>query len=141
LTGPDREIYRLADFLDRRQAIVLAWFPKAFTSGCTRQCESLAASAAERERFNVRYVAASVDRPDEIARFARALGLRFPILSDPNGTAALAYGVLQASGFAARWTFSIGANGRMLEIDRLVSPATAGPAVAARLAALGVPRS
>lgn len=101
----------------------------------------MAASAVELERFNVRYVAASVDRPDEVARFAHALGLRFPILSDPNGTAARAHGVLQTSGLAAWWTFYIGANGRILEIDRRVAPATSGPAVAARLAALGVPRS
>ncbi len=140
LMGSDGEIYTLADFLDRRQAIVLAWFPKAFTGGCTAQCKSLMVNAAEVERFNVRYVAASVDRPDVNARFARELGVPFPILSDPDGTVARAYGVLRPSGFAARWTFYIGADGRILAVDRQVTPATSGQAVAARLAELGVPR-
>lgn len=140
LVGSDREIYRLADFLDRRQAVVLAWFPKAFTGGCTAQCKSLGASAAELDRFNVRYVAASIDSQEDNARFAQALGLSFPILSDPGGTAARAYGVLRPSGFAARWTFYIGADGRILDVDRRVTPATSGPAVVARLSELGVPR-
>jgi thioredoxin-dependent peroxiredoxin len=140
LIGSDQEIYRLADFLDRRQAVVLAWFPKAFTGGCTRQCRSLGAAAAQLEAFNVRYVAASVDRPEATARFARELGLRYPILCDPDGAVARAYGVLRSSGFAARWTFYISADGRILAVDRRVTPATAGPAVAARLAELGVPR-
>ncbi len=140
LWGPDQEIYRLADFLDRRQAVVLAWFPKAFTPGCTVQCKSVGASSAELAPFNVRYVAASVDRPEDNAKFARALGATFPILSDPGGTAARAYGVLRPSGFAARWTFYIGADGRILDVDRRVNPATSGPAVAARLAELGIPR-
>jgi thioredoxin-dependent peroxiredoxin len=140
LEGSDREIYRLADFLDRRQAVVLAWFPKAFTGGCTAQCKSLAASTTELDRFNVRYVAASVDRPEVNRRFADALGLGFPILSDPDGTVARAYGVLRPSGFATRWTFYIGADGRILDVDRRVTPAHSGPAVAARLAELGIPR-
>jgi peroxiredoxin Q/BCP len=140
LQGSNHEIYTLADFLDRRQAIVLAWFPKAFTGGCTAQCKSVGASAAELAPFNVRYVAASVDSPEANGKFARALGVPFPILSDPDGTAARAFGVLRPSGFAARWTFYIGADGRILDVDRRVDPATSGPAVAARLAELGIPR-
>jgi peroxiredoxin Q/BCP len=140
LLGPNGEIYTLADFLDRRQAVVLAWFPKAFTPGCTAQCKSAAAMAAELEAFNVRYVAASVDRPEVNGKFARKLGARFPIVSDPDGTAARAYGVLRASGFAARWTFYIGTDGRILAVDRHVTPATSGQTVAARLAELGIPR-
>ncbi len=140
MVGSDGREYRLADFLDRRQAVVLAWFPKAFTGGCTAECKSLGASGAELGQFNVRYVAASVDAPAENRRFARELGVNYLMLSDPEGTAARAYGVLGASGFASRWTFYIGADGRILDVDRHVRPATHGSDIAARLAELGVPR-
>ena len=50
---------------------------------------------------------------------------------------AKAYGVLE-EGFANRWTFYIGADGKVLRIDREVNPRTAGADVAAALQALGV---
>jgi peroxiredoxin Q/BCP len=42
--------------------------------------------------------------------------------------------------FAARWTFYIGTDGRILDIDKTVSPATAGEVIVKRLAELGVGR-
>jgi peroxiredoxin Q/BCP len=42
--------------------------------------------------------------------------------------------------FPSRWTFYIGVDGRILYVDRLVSPATHGEAIAAKLADLGVPK-
>jgi thioredoxin-dependent peroxiredoxin len=48
------------------------------------------------------------------------------------------YGVLGPSGFARRWTFFIGRDGRILAIDKDVSVATHGRDIAERLAALGV---
>ena len=82
--------------------------------------------------------AACVDSADANAKFARTLGSAYPILSDPTKDVAKAYGVLSPSGFASRSTFYIGADGRILDIDRNVSPATHGAAVAARLKQLGV---
>ena len=88
--------------------------------------------------MNVHYFAASVDRPEVNARFAASLGIGYPILSDPTKEAARAYGVLAPSGFASRWTFYIGADGRILDIDKKVSPATHGRDIAARLSELRV---
>jgi peroxiredoxin Q/BCP len=82
--------------------------------------------------------AASVDSPDVNARFAASLGLMYPILSDPSRDVARAYGVLSRSGFASRWTFYIGADGRILAIDRQVHAASHGSAILARLKELGV---
>jgi peroxiredoxin Q/BCP len=89
-------------------------------------------------RFDVQYFAASVDNPDTNAKFAASLGVDYPILSDPDKATARAYGVLSASGFAQRWTFFIGRDGRILAIDRHVSAATHGSDVVERLKALGV---
>ena len=53
---------------------------------------------------------------------------------------AAAYGVLSAAGFPSRWTFYIGPDGRVLDIDKKVSARTAGEDVARRLGELGVRR-
>ena len=67
------------------------------------------------------------------AKFAASLGLAYPILSDPTKEVARAYGVLGPSGYASRWTFYIGADGRILDIDTKVSAASHGSDVVAKL--------
>ena len=88
----------------------------------------------------MRYFAASVDSPEANARFAASLGVGYPILSDATKEVARAYRVLAPSGFASRWTFYIGADGRILDIDRKVIPASHGREVVARLNQLRVQR-
>jgi peroxiredoxin Q/BCP len=83
--------------------------------------------------MNLSYFAASVDSAEVNAKFAESLGLAFPILSDPTKEVARAYGVLAPSGYASRWTFYIGADGRILDIDTKVSAASHGSDVVAKL--------
>jgi len=80
--------------------------------------------------------AASVDSAEVNTKFAQSLGIDYPILSDPTKAVARAYGVLAPSGFASRWTFYIGADGRILDIDKKVSASTHGDDIAAKLADL-----
>jgi peroxiredoxin Q/BCP len=86
--------------------------------------------------LDISYFAASVDSAETNRRFAESLGLVFPILSDPTKEVARAYGVLGASGFASRWTFYIGADGRILDIDTKVSAASHGRDIVAKLTQL-----
>lgn len=137
LEGSDGRTHTLSA-LRGKQAVVLAWYPKAFTSGCTLECKSLAGNGDRIRAFDVAYFMASVDPPDENRRFARAHDADFPILSDPTKEAARAYGVLAPQGYARRWTYYIGADGRILAIDREVEPATAAEDLVAKLEALGV---
>jgi thioredoxin-dependent peroxiredoxin len=139
LMGSDGRIYRLADSRGR-EAVVVAWFPKAFTGGCTAECASLGKSRPRLDRFEARVFGASLDRPATNRRFAESLGLDYPILSDPDGTVARAFGVVGRSGFPSRWTFYIDRNGRILEIDKRVQTASHGDAVLARLDGLGISR-
>jgi thioredoxin-dependent peroxiredoxin len=97
-------------------------------------------SGDDLRRFNVRYFGASVDRPATNEEFARSLGLDYAILSDPSKLVARAYGVLGRSGYASRWTFVIGADGRILDIDRTVSASSHGRECVAKLEALRIPR-
>ena len=72
-------------------------------------------------KHGFRIFAASVDGVDANRRFAESLGLTYPVLSDPTKATARAYGVLAPSGYASRWTFYIGADGIILDIDKIFS--------------------
>ena len=85
---------------------------------------------------------ASVDSEDRNREVAEVLELEHPILSDPEKRIADAYGVLAGGRrTAARWTFYIGVDGRILYIDRAVIADGHGEDVPARLEALGIPRA
>ena len=87
------------------------------------------------------HFAASVDTPENLARFAEKLGVDYPLLSDPTREIARAYGVVpDEQSYAARWTFYIGVDGKILYIDKEVSPANAGQAIVNKLVELGVER-
>jgi len=58
-------------------------------------------------------------------------------LSDPTKAVARAYGVLASSGYASRWTFFIGADGRILDIDKKVTASAHGDAVVRRVQGSG----
>jgi peroxiredoxin Q/BCP len=81
----------------------------------------------------------SVDKPEDNKAFAEQEKADFPMLSDPAKETAAAYGVLGPTGLARRWTFYIGPDGRILEIDKAVSTGTAGADLVAKLKQLGVP--
>ena len=85
---------------------------------------------------------ASVDSVDRNREVAEALELEHPILSDPDRTVAEAFGVLAGGRrAAARWTYYIGADGRVLYIDKAVVADGHGEDVPARLEALGIRRA
>ena len=84
---------------------------------------------------------ASVDTEARNREVAEVLELEHPILSDPGKRVAEAYGVLAGGRrAAARWTFYIGVDGRILYIDRAVIADGHGEDVPARLEALGISR-
>ena len=86
LAGSDGKTYKLSDFKGKK-AVVLAWFPKAFTGGCTLECKSLAANGDKIRQYDVAYFMASVDAVDGEKgnkAFAESEKADFPILSDPD---------------------------------------------------------
>lgn len=139
LKGSDGKTYKLSDFKGK-QAVVLAWFPKAFTGGCTAECRSLRENGDAIRKFDVAYFTASVDEESVNKEFAKSLELDYPILSDPSKEVAKKYGVVTPErGVAFRWTFYIGKDGKILLIDKEVNTGTHGQDVAEKLAALGIP--
>jgi thioredoxin-dependent peroxiredoxin len=143
LKGTDGKTYTLSNFKGK-QAVVLAWFPKAFTQGCTIECKSLAENGHLIRKYDVTYFMASVDSLEGDrgnAAFAAEHKADFPLLSDPTKETAKAYGVLSERGFANRWTFYIGKDGTIQHIDKDVQTrlATSAQDMAAKLGELKVP--
>jgi peroxiredoxin Q/BCP len=140
LPGSDGKTHRLADHAGKR-GVVLAWFPKAFTPGCTAELAALRDSAEALAAFDVEIYLVSLDAPGRNAEFAASLGAKHVLLSDPLGEAAKAYGVVaDGSLFAKRWTFYVDASGVIREIDKGVSTADAGEVMTRKLGELGFPR-
>ncbi|MBL9136564.1 MAG: peroxiredoxin [Verrucomicrobiales bacterium] len=138
LKGSDGKTYSLSDFAGKK-AVVIAWFPKAFTGGCTAECKSLREDGVVSKAPGVAFFAASVDDAETNRKFAESLGLDYPILADPTKETAKAYGVLNpANGLASRWTFLIGRDGKIAAIDQAVQPTSHGKAVLDQLQKLGL---
>lgn len=96
--------------------VVLYFFPKAFTGGCTvetRQFAELAPSLAGR---GVRIVGISIDPPDVQARFSATCATGFPFVSDVSRSISRAYGVLSLLGVSKRATFFLDADGIVRDV-------------------------
>jgi peroxiredoxin Q/BCP len=156
LPGTDGKTHKLSDYRGK-QAVVIAWFPRAFTQGCTIECKSLADNGDKIKQYDVAYFMASTDTIEENTKFAKATSVTlqgrggaaatvvekkeadFPLLSDSNKEVAAKYGVLMANGQVAnRWTFYIDKSGKVVAIDTAVRPATSAEDMIAKLAELKV---
>jgi peroxiredoxin Q/BCP len=138
LPGTDGKTHKLSDYKGR--TVVIAWYPKAMTSGCTAECRSIRDNMETIKKYDVAYFMASVDTQEDNKKFADMEQANFPMLSDTDKKVGIAYGVVPPTGgLAARWTFYIGPDGKIQYIDKLGrgATATAGQDLAARLEALG----
>jgi peroxiredoxin Q/BCP len=142
LEGTDGKTYKLADFKGKKP-VVLAWFPKADTPGCTKQCKSYSAGSELLKPLDVAYFTASVDTPEDNKKFADKIGATsYPILSDPTKETAKAYGVLRTpGGVANRWTFYIDKEGVIRAIDKKINTENAAQDTASKLKELGLAKS
>ena len=139
LQGSDGKTYSLEQYKGK-QAIVIAWYPMAFTRGCTIECKSLAENGHLLKQFDVSYFMASVDSIEKNTAFAESTKADFPLLSDPTKTTAKAYDVLALYGFPKRHTIYIGKDGKILMVDRKINAATSAQDIAANLEKLGIPK-
>ena len=149
LQASDGKTYQLSDFKGKK-AVVLAWFPKAFTQGCTIECKSLAENGDKIRKYDVAYFMASVDPLEDNIKFAKATSVKlgertvekkeadFPMLADPTKEVATKYGVLNQRGLANRWTFYIDKSGKIAAIDTSVKPETSAEDMLAKLSELKV---
>jgi peroxiredoxin len=102
-----------------KSAVVLAFFPAAFTGGCTKEMLAYQASLAKLEGVETPVFGISADNTPSQKAFAEKLSLTFPLLSDfAKRQVAADYGVLIADrGFANRATFVVDKEGRIQHIE------------------------
>ena len=119
----------LSDFLGKK--IVLYFYPKDNTPGCSRQACGFAAAYAEFEKRGVTVIGISKDSVASHVKFAEKYSLPFILLSDPALEAIGAYGVWQEKKMCGkvgmgvvRTTFIIDENGNIAHIMPKVKPDT-----------------
>lgn len=95
---------QLADF--RGRWLVLYFYPRDFTGGCTLEARGFQKDLAAFEAANAAVVGVSADDAESHADFCSSEGLAFPLLSDPAGSVSRAYGSWIAP-FSQRHTFLI----------------------------------
>src|SRR3954462_13371109 len=71
LQGTDGKTHKLSDYRGK-QAVVVAWFPKAFTQGCTIECKSLAENGDKIQKYQVAYFMTRGDPLEDNMKFAKA---------------------------------------------------------------------
>jgi peroxiredoxin Q/BCP len=138
LQASDGKTYKLSDFKGKKP-VVIAWFPKAFTGGCTKQCTSYAQNQDAMKKIDVAYFTASTDDADTNTKFAKSLSASYPILADPTKATATAFGVVhEGRAVPERWTFYIDKDGIIRAIDKQINTSNAAPDTLAKLQSLGL---
>ncbi len=100
----------------RGHPVVLYFYPKADTPGCTTESKGFRDHFDELGSRDVRIVGVSVDSVSDEVAFAQKYGFQFPLVADPTGTISEAYGVRRPGGAARRVTFLIGPDGRVVKV-------------------------
>lgn len=129
LSDKDGNTVSLSDFLGKK--VVLYFYPKDNTPGCTRQACAFASAYDEFKSLDAAVIGVSRDSVASHAKFAEKHGLPFVLLSDPELSAINAYGVWQEKKMCGkvgmgvvRTTFVIDENGVIENVMPKVKPDT-----------------
>ena len=129
LADKDGRMVSLSDFLGKK--VVLYFYPKDNTPGCTRQACAFASAYSEFEKKNAVVIGISKDSVSSHEKFAEKYNLPFILLSDPELQAIQAYGVWQekklygkTSMGVVRTTFLIDEKGIIVKVMPKVKPDT-----------------
>lgn len=99
-----------------KSVVVLYFYPKAGTAGCTKQACGIRDDINLFEQNNITVLGISTDTRNEIKRFVKENNLNFPLLSDASKEVTAKYGVLREDGKAKRVTFIIDKKGVIVNI-------------------------
>ena len=138
LNDKDGKAVSLSDFIGTK--VVLYFYPKDNTPGCTRQACAFAGAYSEFKNKNVEVIGISRDSVASHVKFAKKYNLPFTLLSDPDLEAIKAYGVWQekklygkVSMGVVRTTFIIDENGIIEKIMKKVKPDTNAAEILAQI--------
>lgn len=134
LTSNEGKSVNLSDY--KGKWVVLYFYPKDFTSGCTLEAHNFQRDLSKYEADDAVILGVSVDTAESHKDFCAKEGLRFKLLSDPDGKVSTAYGsVMQHEGqtYSARNTFVIDPKGNIAKVFTGVKPAAHSEEVLAAL--------
>lgn len=123
LIDQNKKTHTLKDYSG--QWVVLYFYPKDDTPGCTKEACNFRDDIVQLRELNAQVLGVSVDNAESHAEFAEKYGLPFPLLSDAEGKLAAEYGSLWKLGpvkVAKRHTFIIDGQGKLAKIYRKVDP-------------------
>lgn len=141
-TLPDQngDPVKLSDL--KGQTVVLYFYPRADTSGCTTQACGVRDRSSEYKDAGARVIGISPDKVDAIDKFARKFDLDFTLLADADHAVAEAYGTwVEKSMYGKKYmgvqraTFIVGPDGKIATVFPKVSPKTHDDVVLKALAA------
>lgn len=92
LLDQDGKATSIGDFKGKK--LLVYFYPKANTPGCTKQSCSVSAAVPDLKKLNIAAVGISPDSPDKQKKFDEKYGLGFPLLADEDRSAASAFGVV-----------------------------------------------
>ena len=113
----DGQRFRLSTVVTEKN-VVLYFYPKDFTSGCTREACTFQENYAEIERFDAVIVGVSGDSSESHRSFREQYKLGFPLVADPEKRIIKAYGAETLFGLTARVTFVINKSGIIRSVIR-----------------------
>jgi peroxiredoxin Q/BCP len=127
LTADDGTTVSLSDF--RGKKVVLYFYPKADTPGCTKQACAIRDVYPDIVEEDVVVIGLSPDLPDALVKFREKYNLPFPLLSDPDHAVAEAYGAWGEKKMYGktyegiiRSHFAVDEKGRLMEFKLKVKP-------------------
>jgi peroxiredoxin Q/BCP len=106
----------------RGKWVVLYFYPKDMTQGCTIEAHNFQQDLAKYEKQNTVIVGVSVDNTDSHKEFCTKESLTFKLLSDTDRKVVDEYGSLSPNGMALRNTFLIDPTGKIVQVWTKVSP-------------------
>jgi peroxiredoxin Q/BCP len=109
----------------RGKWVVLYFYPKDQTPGCTREAHNFQADQAKYDQRNSAILGVSVDNVDSHKKFCTKEGLNFKLLADTDGQVSSAYGSLTNlvfAKFASRHTFLVDPTGKIAKAYTSVNP-------------------
>jgi len=137
LTSNEGSSVNLKDY--RGKWVVLYFYPKDFTSGCTIEAHNFQRDLQKYEQINAVILGVSVDTAESHKSFCAKEGLSFKLLSDPEAKVSTEYGsVMEYNGMklSARNTFIVDPKGKIAKVFVGVKPAAHSEEVLAALADL-----
>ena len=124
ITGKDQngKDWKLADAIGKK-IVLLYFYPKDFTGGCTKEACSLRDNMSELATNNVQVIGVSFDSSDSHLQFIAKHNLNFPLLADTDGKIADAFGVrMVGKNMARRVSFLIGLDGKIAHVTDAGNP-------------------